>query len=265
MEMMSEFATPLPLSVITEMLGIPHSDRLRLRELSHRRLAYTGSGSDRMRLAAEGAQELMAYLTPILAERKASPLDDLLSVIAGAERDQVYSREEALSNTMVLIDAGHETTINLLCNGTLAFLRNPDQWALLRQDPTLAAKATEECLRYDPPAKMIPRIAVRDVELRGKTIRTGDLLRLVLSAANRDPEAFPDPDRFDITRRPNHHITFGSGVHYCLGQYLARLEGQEAFTALSQRFPDLRLEPQEIAYAPSITFRNLKSLWVAWD
>jgi cytochrome P450 len=265
MEMMGEFATPLPLSVISELLGIPRDDRPRLRELSHRRLAFTRATRERMRLAVQGIRELTEYLTPILDRRKARPLEDLLSAIGVAERDGVYSREEALANAMVLIDAGHETTINLICNGTLAFLRHPDQWALLREDPFLAAKATEECLRYDPPAKTIRRITARDVELRGKTIRDGDLVRLVLSAANHDPEVFPDPDRFDITRRANHHVAFGSGIHYCLGQYLARLEGQEAFAALSQRFPDLRLEPQELAYEPSFMFRNLKSLRVAWD
>jgi cytochrome P450 len=264
MEMMGELATPLPLFVIVEMLGIPRAERGYVRELAHRRLAFTRAGSDRMRLAAEGIRELTEYLTPLLDQRKASPLDDFLSVISGAERDGIYSREESLSNAMVLIDAGHETTINLLCNGTLAFLRNPDQWDLLRRDPALAAKATEECLRYDPPVKTILRIATQDVELRGKTIRAGDRVRVVLAAANRDPEAFPEPDRFDITRRPNHHIAFGTGIHYCLGQYLARLEGQEAFGALTQRFPDLRLEPQDLAYEPSLIFRHLKSLWVAW-
>jgi cytochrome P450 len=265
MEMMGEFATPLPLYVIVEMLGIPPAERAYVRDVAHRRLAHTRATSDRMRRAAEGIRELKEYLTPLLDQRKASPLDDFLSIISVAERDGVYSREEALSNAMVLIDAGHETTINLLCNGTLAFLRNPDQWALLRQDPALAAKATEECLRYDPPVKTIQRIATRDIELGGRTIRAGDRVRVVLSAANRDPGAFPDPERFDITRRPNHHIAFGSGIHYCLGQYLARLEGQEAFTALSQRFPDLRLEPQALAYESSLVFRHLKSLRVAWS
>jgi cytochrome P450 len=265
MEMMGEFATLLPLYVISEMLGIPRADRLHLRELSHRRLAFTRATSDRMRRSIEGMRDLSDYLTPLLERRKAGPFDDLLSVVALAERDGVYSREEALANAMVLVDAGHETTINLICNGTLAFLRHPDQWALLRQDPELAARATEECLRYDPPTKLIFRIATRDVVLRGRTIRAGDRLALMLAAANRDPEVFVDPDRFDILRRPNHHIAFGNGIHYCLGQYLARLEGQEAFVALGQRFPNLRLEAQELAYVPSIVFRNLTSLHVSWD
>jgi cytochrome P450 len=265
MELMREFATPLPLNVISEMLGIPPADRLRLRELAHRRLAYTRSTSrDRMRLAAEGIQALIEYLNPLLDRRKVDPQDDLLSIISMAEREGIYSRKEALANAMALIDAGHETTINLICNGVLAFLRHPDEWDRLRRDPALAAKATEECLRYDGPVKTIGRIAACDVELRGKRIHAGDRLRLVLAAANRDPAVFPDPDRFDITRRPNHHVAFGTGIHYCLGQYLARLEGQEVFTALVQRFPDLRLEPQEIAYEPSLNFRILKSLWVAW-
>jgi cytochrome P450 len=265
MDMMTEFATPLPLNVISEMLGIPRAERRRLRELSHRRLAFTRATSDRIRLSIEGIRELSEYLAPLLDQRMTQPLDDLLSVVSGAERAGVYTREESLSNAMILVDAGHETTINLICNGTLAFLRHPDQWEMLRRDPSLVTKATEECLRYDPPSKLIFRLALCDVELRGRTIRAGERVGLVLCAANRDPEVFPDPDRFDITRRPNHHIAFGTGIHYCLGQYLARMEGQEAFTALSQRFPNLRLEAQALEYVSTIIFRNLKSLPVAWD
>ena len=264
MDLMADFATPLPLYVITEMLGIPQKDRPHVRELAHKRMNFTRLGEDRMRLAAEAIQEISDYLTPLLDQRKTHPLDDILSLISGVESRGVYTREESLANAMVLIDAGHETTINLICNGTLAFLRNPDQWELLRRDPSLAAKATEECLRYEGPVKTVKRIATQDVELRGQRIREGDRILLVLDSANRDPEAFPNPDRFDITRWPNHHIAFGSGIHYCLGQYLARLEGQEVFKALSQRFPDLRLEPQTLEYVPSLTFRNLTALWVAW-
>jgi cytochrome P450 len=265
MNLMTEFATRLPLYVISEMLGIPRADRHRLRELSHRRLAFTRATSDRIRQSIRGIEELSAYLEPLIDQRKTEPLDDLLSVVSGAERAGVYTREESLANAMILVDAGHETTINLICNGTLAFLQHPDQWEMLRQDPSLVAKATEECLRYDPPTKLIYRLALRDVALRGRTIRAGERVGLVLCAANRDPEVFPEPDRFDISRRPNHHIAFGTGIHYCLGQYLARLEGQEAFAALAQRFPNLRLEPQALEYVSTIIFRNLKSLRVAWD
>src|SRR5499427_6199237 len=203
MDVMRDFATPLPLLVIAQMLGMPYQDRQFLRELSEQ-LIFIGRGEpDRMRFTGEAIHGLVEYLSPLIEQRLARPGDDLLSVLASGEKRGVYTREEVVANAVLLLLAGHETTINLICNGTLAFLRHPEQWALLQEDPSLAAKATEECLRYDPPAKTIRRIAARDVELRGKTIRAGDLVRLVLSAANRDPEVFPDPERFDITRRAN--------------------------------------------------------------
>jgi cytochrome P450 len=190
----------------------------------------------------------------------------LVSVLAQGEKQGVFTRHQVLVNTSLLLLTGHETTINLLCNGTLAFLRHPDQWALLKQNPDgWARPATEECLRYDAPVKSIQRIAAQDVELRGKVLHKNDRLRWFISSANRDPEVFGNPETFDITRNPNPHVAFGSGVHHCLGATLARLEGQEVFKALAERFPGLRLETEELAYQPSITFRSLKSLPVAWN
>ena len=135
--------------------------------------------------------------------------------------------------------------MNLICNGTLALIRHPDQWELLRVDPAGAARsATEECLRYDPPVKSTQRIAAQDVERHGKTIRQGDRIRWIMAAANRDPRAFAEPDRFDVGRKPNPHVSFGAGIHYCLGASLARIEGQEVFRALAERFGTLRLESE---------------------
>ncbi len=265
MDVMEDLAVPLPLLVIAQLLGIPEKEREFVRELAKKRMSHTRLIPDRMRLAAEGTQELAGYLTPLIEERLAHPKEDLLSLLAAGEKNGVYSRDEALANAVLLIDAGHETTINLICNGTLAFLRHPDQWALLARDDSLAAKATEECLRYDPPVKALERIAAQDVELRGKRIHEGDRVRWAVVSANRDPRAFADPDTFDITRWPNHHVAFGSGIHYCLGQYLARLEGQEVFKALAQRCPSLRLESDTIEYVPSFTLRTVKSLWVSWN
>ncbi len=170
-----------------------------------------------------------------------------------------------VANAVLLLLAGHETTINLICNGTLAFIRHPDQWALLQRDPALAVRATEECLRYDPPVKSLQRIAAQDVELGGKVIRSLDRVRWFLTSANRDPEKFAAPETFDITREPNLHVAFGSGIHHCLGATLARVEGQEAFKALAQRFPALHLETEELEYQPSILFRSLKSLPVTFQ
>jgi pimeloyl-[acyl-carrier protein] synthase len=170
-----------------------------------------------------------------------------------------------LVNTSLLLLAGHETTINLICNGALAFLQHPEQWALLKEDPAGRMKwATEECLRYDSPVKSIQRIASQDVEMRGKTLAQADRIRWFISSANRDPAKFADPDRFDITRQPNQHVAFGSGTHHCLGATLARVEGQEIFKALAERFPNLEMATRGLEYQPSITFRSLKSLPVTW-
>jgi pimeloyl-[acyl-carrier protein] synthase len=166
---------------------------------------------------------------------------------------------------VLLLLAGHETTINLICNGTLALIRHPEQWALLQESPALAVRATEECLRYDPPVKSLQRIAAEDVELRGNVLRKLDRARWFIPSANRDPAKFPEPDQFDITRDPNPHVAFGSGIHHCLGATLARVEGQEAFSALVERFPALHLTTEELEYQPSITFRSLKALPVTWN
>jgi len=148
----------------------------------------------------------------------------------------------------------------------LRFINHPDQWALLKQDPAGAAKlATEECLRYDSPVKSIQRIASEDVEMRDKVIRKNDRVRWFISSANRDPEMFPNPDTFDINRWPNQHVAFGSGIHHCLGATLARVEGQEVFRALAERFPGFRLDNEKLEYQPSITFRSLKSLPINWQ
>jgi len=264
MDVMRDFATPLPLLVIAQMLGMPYQDRKFLRELSEK-LIFIGRGEpDRMRPTGEAIRGLVAYLSPIVEERLASPSDDLLSVIASGEKRCAYTRDEVLANAVLLLLAGHETTINLICNGTLAFIRHPEQWTLLQRDPSLAVRATEECLRYDPPVKSLQRLAVQDIELGGKAIRALDRTRWFITAANRDPEKFSTPEKFDITRDPNLHIAFGSGIHHCLGATLARVEGQEAFKALVQRFPALHLETEELEYQPSILFRSLKSLPVTW-
>ena len=203
-----------------------------------------------------------------MAERVAEPQDDLLSVLAGGERNGIYTRDEVIANAILLLLAGHETTINLICNGTRAFIDHPDQWRLFQEDPDgRMVRATEECLRYDAPVRSIQRIAGEDVEMKGKLIQKDERMRWFISSANRDSAMFPDPDRFDIARYPNPHVAFGSGIHHCLGATLARLEGQEALKALVERFPMLHLQvPEaELEYQPSITFRSLKSLPIVWD
>jgi cytochrome P450 len=265
MDVMRDLATPLPVLVIAQMMGVPAEERQHVRHLAEK-LLYIGRGEyDRMKPLTEGMRGMIEYVSPLVDKRIVDPGDDFISVLAKGEKQGVFTRHEVLVNTSLLLLAGHETTINLLCNGTLSFSRHPDQWALLKQNPAGHAKwATEECLRYDSPVISIQRIASQDVEMRGKLLRKGDRLRWFISSANRDPEAFANPTTFDITRNPNPHVAFGSGVHHCLGATLARVEGQEVFKALAERFPNLKVQTDELEYQPSITFRSLKSLPVTW-
>jgi cytochrome P450 len=265
MDVMRDLATPLPVLVIAEMMGVPKADRPYIRQLAEK-LLYIGRGEyDRMRPLTEGMRGMIEYVSPLVDRRIVDPGDDFISVLARGEKQGVFTRHQVLVNTSLLLLAGHETTINLLCNGTLAFTRHPDQWERLKEDPAGRAKeAAEECLRYDSPVISIQRIATEDVEMRGKVLRKDDRVRWFISAANRDPEAFPNPDTFDIYRQPNQHVAFGSGTHHCLGATLARVEGQEVFKALAERFPNLRAEAEDLEYQPSITFRSLKALPVTW-
>jgi cytochrome P450 len=266
MDVMKDVATPLPVLVIAQMMGVPAADRPHVRKLAEKLLNIGRGEHDRMKPLTEGMQGMIDYVSPLVDERLTNPGDDFISVLAAGERNGVFTRHQVLVNTSLLLLAGHETTINLLCNGTLAFIRHPEQWALLKGDPEgWAQRATEECLRYDAPVKSLQRLATQDVDMRGRVLRKDDRVRWFISSANRDPEAFAQPDRFDITRDPNPHVAFGSGVHHCLGATLARVEGQEVFKALAERFPSLHLETEVLEYQPSITFRSLKSLPVAWS
>jgi cytochrome P450 len=266
MDVMRDLATPLPVMVIAEMMGVPERDRPHVRGLAEK-LLYIGRGEhDRMPILTDGMKGMIEYVSPLVDERIKRPGDDFISVLADGEKRGVFTRHQVLVNTSLLLLAGHETTINLICNGTLAFIEHPDQWTLLQEDPAGHAKwATEECLRYDSPVKSIQRIASEDVEMRGKLMRKSDRIRWFISSANRDPNTFVGPDRFDITRQPNPHVAFGSGTHHCLGATLARVEGQEVFKSLAERFPSLEIETDSLEYQPSITFRSLKSLPVTWQ
>jgi len=266
MDVMRDLATPLPVLVIAQMMGVPAEDRPHVRELAEK-LLYIGRGEhDRMPILTEGMKGMVDYVSPLVDERMVRPGDDFISVLASGEKKGVFTRQQVLVNTSLLLLAGHETTINLICNGTLSFIQHPDQWALYKKDPAGRAKwATEECLRYDAPVKSIQRLASQDLEMRDKVMRKDDRIRWFISSANRDPNVFADPEKFDISRQPNPHVAFGNGVHHCLGATLARVEGQEIFKALAERFPDLEAATAELEYQPSVTFRSLKSLPVTWQ
>ena len=265
-DLMRDLAVPLPVLVIAEMMGVPESERGHIRMLAEKLLNIARGEPDRMRVLTEGMQGMLDYVDPMVDERIVNPQDDFISVLAGGEKSGVFTRHQVLVNTSLLLLAGHETTINLICNGTLAFMNNRDQWYLLKTDPQgYMVRATEEALRYDSPVKSIQRIASEDVEMRGKRIKKNDRIRWFMSSANRDPDKFENPDTMDITRWPNPHVAFGAGVHHCLGATIARVEGQEVFSALAERYPNLQLKTHDMEYQESITFRSIKSLPVSLD
>jgi len=265
MDIIQDFAAPLPILVIAEWFGFPKEDREFLRHTSRGVLSIEEAAADRNEKTANAILTLKEYINPFVEARLANPGDDLLSLMANGERQGLVSRDEVVGNTILLLIAGHQTTINLIANGTLALMRHPAQWELLRDDPPLIVRATEEVLRYDSPVKRAPRIIAEDVEMHRKTLHRSERVLIVLSSANRDPRPFSDPDKLDITRYPNPHVAFGGGVHHCLGANLARLEGQEAIKALVQGFPPFRLETEQLEYQPLLNLRALKSLLVSWN
>ncbi|MCH2511966.1 MAG: cytochrome P450 [Chloroflexi bacterium] len=263
-DLMRDLAVPLPVLVIAEMMGVPESERPHIRMLAEKLLSIGRGEPDRMRTLTEGMQGMLDYVDPMVDERITNPKDDFISVLASGEKSGVFTRHQVLVNTSLLLLAGHETTINLICNGTLAFMNNRDQWDLLKTDTQgLMVRATEEALRYDSPVKSIQRLASEDVEMRGKQIKKDDRIRWFMSSANRDPNKFENPNTMDITRWPNPHVAFGSGVHHCLGATIARVEGQEVFSALAERYPNLQLKTHDMEYQESITFRSIKGLPVS--
>ncbi len=268
MEFIHDFAFHLPVIVISEYMGVPPEDREQVKEWSDetsRIFFIRADEPDRRERSQKGLQQLLEYFEPLIYDRRRHPKDDLITALVQAEeRGDLLSHEELLATCTVLIFAGHETTTNLLANGLVALTEHRDQWERLQQDPSLIRPAVEELLRYDGPVKATFRWVKTDTELGGKELRAGDRMLAVLAAANRDPRKFAQPDDLDIGRVPNPHVAFGHGIHICLGAPLARLEAQEAFLALSQRFPQIRLADRPREYHRTIVARALKELWVEW-
>lgn len=246
MDFIAEFALPLPVTIIAEMLGVPAGDQ----EAFLRHSVDFVTAGDQCSSAEEcqaiqwkAMCALTEYFTGLIAHRRTNPKDDILSGLIEASEDQDrLSSEELIGNAILLLIAGHETTVNLFGNGLYTLLRHPDQLALLRSQPDLLGSAIEEMLRYESPIQAGTfRAAAAPLQIGGTPIETGDSITLLLGAANRDPEQFPDPDRFDITRTPNRHLGFGLGIHFCLGAALARSEAKIGFTPLLERLPNLRL------------------------
>jgi cytochrome P450 len=216
MDVLRQFAAPLSMRIISEMMQLPDEDQAGLHDLADKLCALNRSDAGRLRVFMEGVESFKTYLSPFVEARLAEPGEDLLSLLVQGERDGVYTRDQVLANASVLLIAGQETTANLIGNSLLALMRHPEQWALLQEDlsATPVARAVDECLRYDAPQKSVQRIAVETTALRDKTIRQGDRVQCFISAANRDPEMFDAPEQLDITRYPNRHVAFGYGPHF---------------------------------------------------
>lgn len=237
-DLVEAFSFPLPITVIAEMLGVAAADRDKFREWT-RILLFSGEQEASQR----ALMEFGMYMHQLIDDRHENPRDDLITGLIQAEEEgQKLDRQELLSMIFLLLVAGHETTVNLIGNGMLALMQHPDQMQKLKDDPGLIRTAVEEMLRYNGPVETpTVRWAFQDVEIGGKVIPKGELVMPVLLAANRDPAVFENPNTFDITRDPNRHIAFGSGIHYCVGAPLARLEGVIAINALLERLPTLQL------------------------
>ena len=268
-DVMRDLAYPLPSRVIASMMGVPWDEIDGLKGWNDDGAAFLGNArtaTDPIGLArrtAESHAALTAYLEGLVARHRAEPGDDLIcTLIAIEEQGERLTEPELVSTCGLLFAAGHETTTNLIGNGLLALLRHEDQLGRWRQDPSIAPFAVEELLRYDSPIQFLYRVALDTVEVGGAAIARGDLVTLLLGAANRDPGAFPDPDRLDLLRRPKNYLSFGTGPHVCLGAFLARLEGEIALSSLIDRFPGLTLVDQPLTWNPNPIFRGLERLTV---
>jgi cytochrome P450 PksS len=270
-DLIEAFAFPLPIIVIAELLGVPSRDRNRFRAWSNALVAPTPNSARNAQKLSKSRQlmeDFISYLRAIFAARRAQPRDDLISsLLAAEEAGDVLSEDELFSMILLLIVVGHETSVNLIGNGTLALLQHADAWQQLQANPALLPSAVEEMLRYDCPVERAPmRYAAEDVELAGVTIHRGDAVSVVLGSANRDATQFIAADTFDIARDPNRHLAFGHGVHYCLGAALARLEGRIAIQALMEQMPDLHLAvpSDSLRWRTHPIMRGLQGLPVAW-
>lgn len=264
MDLVADLAFPLPVRVISGLLGVPAEDHLRLEGWARPQLCCN------FQAQADGGgcqvqEDLEAYFERQVAEKRRHPGDDLLSeLIAVRDQGDRLTDDELIATARLLFVGGHETTVALIANGILWLLRNPDQLVMLRSDPSLVASAVEETVRYDPPFQLVGRTPLQDIGVNGTVISRDTSVVLLLAAANRDPAQFPDPDRFDITRAPNHHLGFGSGVHACFGGPLARMQGEIALGTLVRRLVDPRLATDSPPYHDN-AFHALEALPIAFD
>ncbi|MFF3912626.1 cytochrome P450 [Streptomyces sp. NPDC001852] len=262
-DLIASYAAPLPITVICDLLGVPEEHRLDFRVWTDALIAPDPS---RPEAGREAVVAMLGFFTRLLAAKREQPADDLLSdLIAVRDEGDRLSEDELMSLAFLILFAGYENTVQLIGNAVLALLRHPDQLAALRKDPERLPSAVEELSRYEGPALFgIRRFAVEEVTISGVTVPAGETVWVSLSAANRDPARFPDPDRLDLSRDASGHLALGHGIHYCLGAPLARAETEIALAALLERFPDLALGPGELRWRPSMRARGLVALPVTY-
>ena len=269
MDIIADFANPLPAIVTAELFGVPIEDHQKLKDWSTDFAEMLGNfqhNPDRARRVLQSTENLLAYFQAEISEQRQRPRPGLVSSLLTAELEgSRLTEEEMIANLIVTMVGGQETTTNLIGNGLVSLLKNPDQLSLLMNDSSILASAIEEFLRYESPSQHTARLAPDDMILGGKKIQKRQAVIAVFAAANRDPERFPDPDKLDLRRTDNRHVAFAWGPHYCFGAPLARMEGQIAFETLLRRLPNLRLDSQELVWRENLGLRGLKSLMVSFD
>jgi len=269
MDVIADFANPLPAIVTAELFGVPVEDHQDLKDWSTDFAEMLGNfqhNPDRARRVLKSTENLLDYFQRAIREQEKNPRPGLVNSLMNAEVDgSRLTEEEVVANLIVTMVGGQETTTNLIGNGLVSLLKNPDQLALLKNDSSILPSAIEELLRYESPSQHTARLAPGDMLLGGKQIQKRQAVITVFAAANRDPERFPDPDKLDLRRTDNRHVAFAWGAHYCFGAPLARMEGQIAFETMLRRLPNIQLEPRELMWRENLGLRGLKELFVAFD
>jgi len=269
MDVIHDLAEPLPAIVTAELMGVPVADHRQLKSWSADFAEMLGNfqhNPDRIPRVLRSVEEMTAYFRSAIRAQREHPSDGLIHALMTAEvGGSRLTEEEVIANVIVTMVGGQETTTNLIGNGVLSLLRNPDQVQKLRQDFSLIPSAVEELLRYESPSQHTARLARTDLEMGGKQIRHRQAVIAVMGAANRDPDRFPDPDRLDIARQDNRHVAFGWAAHFCFGAPLARLEGQIAFETILRRLPNLALDPQPLVWRHNLGLRGLAALIVVFE
>jgi len=266
-EIISDFAFPFASLVIAKIIGIPEENKTIFRKWALSLIQSIDLTRSRHSIA-EGTKttlEMLSFFKDLIKKRRQSPQDDLISELLHQEKDRKVTEEELLAISVLLVIAGHETTVNLISNSLYCFLTNPKEYDKLIENPLLIDSAIEECLRYESPTQVIARLASEDVELKNIQIKKGDHVYVLIGAANRDSNQFSNGNNFDITRNPNHHLAFGSGIHFCLGSALARLEAQIALRTILLNSVNTPLEVKEVKWRKLIGFRAMNEMYVLFD